>query len=83
MVDTLISKEVVSNLLTRQDPFEEIVQRAYNVADETERDLIRKLRYLGKAKATDHNDDNDSMIGRLEAFDIIQRDPWALLSGGD
>ena len=83
IIEKKISKEVASDLLTRQTPFDEIVQRAYNVADENERDLLRKLRYLGKAKATDHDDDNDFMIGRLEALGMIQGNPWALLSGDD
>ena len=81
IIEKKISKEVASDLLTRQTPFDEIVQRAYDVADENERDLLRKLRYLGKAKATDHDDDNDFMIGRLEALGMIQGNPWALLSG--
>lgn len=81
IIEKKISKEVASDLLTRQTPFDEIVQRAYDVADENERDLLRKLRYLGKAKATDHDDDNDFMIGRLEAQGMIQGNPWALLSG--
>ena len=82
IIEKKISKEVASDLLTRQTPFDEIVQRAYNVADENERDLLRKLRYLGKAKATDHDDDdNDFMIGRLEALDMVQGNPWTLLSG--
>lgn len=80
IIEKKISQEVASDLLTRQTPFDEIVQRAYDVADETERDLLRKLRYLGKAKATDHDDDNDFMIGRLEALGMIQGNPWALLS---
>ncbi len=82
IIEKKISKDVASDLLTKQTPFDEIVQRAYDVADETERDLLRKLRYLGKAKATDHDDDNDFMIGRLEALGMIQGNPWALLSGG-
>ncbi len=81
IIEKKISKDVASDLLTKQTPFDEIVQRAYDVADETERDLLRKLRYLGKAKATDHDDDNDFMIGRLEALGMIQGNPWALLSG--
>lgn len=83
IIEKKISKDVASDLLTKQTPFDEIVQRAYDVADETERDLLRKLRYLGKAKATDHDDDNDFMIGRLEALGMIQGNPWALLSGDD
>ncbi len=82
IIEKKISKDVASDLLTKQTPFDEIVQRAYDVADETERDLLRKLRYLVKAKATDHDDDNDFMIGRLEALGMIQGNPWALLSGG-
>ncbi len=81
IIEKKVSQEIASELLTNQTPFDEIVQRAYDVADEGERDLLRKLRYLGKAKATDHDDDNDFMIGRLEALGMIQGNPWALLSG--
>ncbi len=73
------SKGYASELLTKQTPFDELVQEAYNLADDTERDVICKLRYLMVAKQTPNDDDNDSFLGRIEAMGIIERDKYALL----
>ncbi len=73
------SKEYANELLTKQTPFDELVQEAYNLADDTERDVIRKLRYLMVAKQTPNDNDSDSLLGRIEAMGIIEKDNYALL----
>lgn len=55
------------------------VQEAYNVADDVERDILRKLRYLALYKRTDSDDDSDSMLGRLETISMIKKDMYSLL----
>lgn len=56
-----------------------IMQEAYNVADDVERDILRKLRYLALYKRTDSDDDSDSMLGRLETISMIEKDMYSLL----
>lgn len=49
-----------------------------------DRFLIRKLRFLGKAKGQDESTDNfDSFLGKLEARGIISENPWNLIYKGD
>ena len=68
-------------LLKAQTPFDEIVQEAYNHANDEDRDLIRKLRYLVCAKATKEDDNGDSIVGRMEAMGMVLSDKRALLRG--
>lgn len=61
-----------------KDSFDGFIQEVYNVADEKERDLIRKLRFLGKAKGRD--DDDDFALGKIEAlFMTASGNPSSLL----
>ena len=62
-----------------QKSFDSFVQEAYNLANEEERDLIRKLRFLGKAKNEDDVNDDDFFVGKMEALGIICDNPWNLL----
>ena len=74
-------KNVVAN---KQITYDDYIQEAYNIADDNERDLIRKLRFLGKAKGQDESTDNfDSFLGKLEARGIISGNPWNLIYKGD
>ncbi len=77
IIESNISKERAQQLLTDQIPLLLIMQEAYNVADDTQRDILRKLRYLMLCKKTDS--DNDNIPGRLEAFGMIIQDPYSLL----
>ncbi len=45
------------------------VLTAYNVATETERDIIRKMRYLIAAKAAESDNDAEIWLGRMEGAD--------------
>lgn len=62
--------------------FDEFIQEIYNIAHEKERDLIRKLRFLGKANNEEGND-NDFVLGRNEAKSYLDafEDPWRLVYG--
>lgn len=72
--------EFVTQLLERQTPFGEIIQTAYDFTNnDVQRDVIRKLLYLMKEKRTDHDNDNDSMLGRIEALALINTDIYSLL----
>lgn len=72
--------EFVTQLLERQTPFGEIIQTAYDFANnDVQRDVIRKLLYLMKEKRTDHDNDNDTMLGRIEALALINTDIYSLL----
>ena len=62
-----------------QKSFDSFVQEAYNLANEEERDLIRKLHFLGKAKNEDDANDDDFFVGKMEALGIIWDNPWNLL----
>ena len=77
IIESNLSKERAQQLLTDQIPLLLIMQEAYNVADDTQRDILRKLRYLMLCKKTDS--DNDNIPGRLEAFGMIIQDPYSLL----
>lgn len=80
IIESRISEERAQQLLTDQTPLLLIMQEAYNVANDTQRDILRKLRYLMLCKKTDSDNDNDSILGRLEAFGMIVQDSYSLLS---
>lgn len=76
-----ISQEHTQQLLNDQTPMWKIIQEAYNVADDEERDVLRKLKYLTLYKQPNPDCDNDqnSMFGRLEAMHMIASDKYLLL----
>jgi len=63
--------------------FDGFIQEIYNIADEKERNLIRKLRFLGKARGADDGDEEDFAAGRNEAKSYLDTsaDPWRLVYG--
>ena len=73
IIENRISQERAQQLLNEQTPLLMIMQEAYNVADDVERDILRKLRYLALYKRTDSDNDSDSMLGRLEAISMIEK----------
>lgn len=79
IIESNISKERAQQLLSDQIPLLLIMQEAYNAADDTQRDILRKLRYLMLCKKTESDNDNDSMLGRLEALGMIIKNPYSLL----
>ena len=62
-----------------QKSFDSCIQIAYDIANEEERDLIRKLRYLAKAKNKDDTDENDFVQGKMEGLVICNDNPWDLV----
>ncbi len=62
-----------------QKSFDSYIQIAYDIANEEERDLIRKLRYLAKAKNKDDTDENDFVRGKMEGLVICNDNPWDLV----
>ena len=62
-----------------QKSFDSYIQIAYDIANEEERDLIRKLRCLAKAKNKDDTDENDFVQGKMEGLIICNSNPWDLL----
>ena len=78
-------KSKMESMLKEQAKYDDIIQTAYNIANDDERDLIRKLRFLGKTKDQDEaSDERDSSRGKIEALDIIiSQKPWNLLYVGD
>lgn len=81
IIENKMSQERARQLLNQQTPLLLIMQEAYNVADDSERDILRKLRYLALYKKTDSDDDSDSIVGRLEAMSMIVKDKYSLLYG--
>lgn len=79
IIENRISQERALQFLNEQTPLLMIMQEAYNVADDVERDILRKLRYLALYKRTDSDNDSDSMLGRLEAIPMIEKDMYSLL----
>lgn len=57
----------------------QFVQVVYDIADEEERDLMRKLRFLAKAKNEDDTNDDDFVQGKMEGLIICNSNPWDLL----
>ena len=79
IIENRISQERAQQLLNEQTPLLMIMQEAYNVADDVERDILRKLRYLAIYKRTDSDNDSDNMLGRLETISMIEKDMYSLL----
>lgn len=73
----------VMALVKRQAPFADIIYEAYNIANEEERDIMRKLRYLIDFKKKDIKDEGfeerESMLGRTEALGMINNGIETLL----
>ena len=59
--------------------FDSFVQVVYDVADEEERDLMRKLRFLTKAKNEDDTKEDDFERGKMDGLVICNGNPWNLL----
>lgn len=59
--------------------FDSFVQVVYDVADEEERDLMRKLRFLTKAKNEDDTNEDDFERGKMDGLVICNGNPWNLL----
>lgn len=85
IVRNKISQKRARGLLDDNTPLSIIMQEAYKVADETERDILRKLRYLTLCKKYDYDSDNDEdrTLGMLEAFSMIDKDMESLLYGSE
>lgn len=83
IIEQKISQERARQLLEQQMPLLLIMQEAYNAADDIERDILRKLRYLVVQKNTASDNEADSVLGRLEAISMIEKDPYSLLSGAE
>ena len=79
IIENRISQERAQQFLNEQKPLLMIMQEAYNVADDVERDILRKLRYLALYKRTDTDNDSDSILGRLEAISMIKKNMYSLL----
>lgn len=64
-----------------QNSFDGFIQEIYNVAADGERDLMRKLRYLGAVKNVAAGEEEDFALGRNEAKKYLETsaDPWQLL----
>ena len=62
-----------------QNSFDSFVQVVYDIADEEERDLMRKLRFLAKAKNEDDTNEDDFERGKMEGLVICNGNPWELL----
>ena len=79
IIEQRISHERAKQLLDEQTPLLLIMQEAYNVADDVERDILRKLLYLVRHTKSDSDNDADSILGRLEAVSMIEKDKYSLL----
>lgn len=79
IIEQRISQARARQLLDEQTPLLLIMQEAYNVADDVERDILRKLLYLVRYKKSDSDNDADSILGRLEAISMIEKDRYSLL----
>lgn len=62
-----------------QNSFDSFVQVVYDIADEEERELIRKLRFLAKAKNEEDTNEDDFERGKMEGLVICNGNPWNLL----
>ena len=62
-----------------QNSFDSFVQVVYDIANEEERDLMRKLRFLTKAKNEDDTNEDDFDRGKMEGLIICNGNPWDLL----
>lgn len=79
IIEQRISQARAKQLLDDQTPLLLIMQEAYNVADNVERDILRKLLYLLRYKKSDLDNDADSILGRLEAISMIENDKCSLI----
>lgn len=79
IIEQIISQERAKQLLDEQTPLLLIMQEAYNVADDIERDILRKLLYLVRHKKSDSDNDTDTIMGRLEAISMIENDKCSLI----
>lgn len=79
IIELKISQERAKRLLDEQTPLLLIMQEAYNVADDIERDILRKLLYLVRHKKSDSDNETDSVLGRLEAITMIENDKYSLI----
>ena len=79
IIKQIISQERAKQLLDEQTPLLLIMQEAYNVADDIERDILRKLLYLVRYKKSDSDNETDSIFGRLEAISMIENDKYSLI----
>ena len=79
IIEQIISQERAKQLLDEQTPLLLIMQEAYNVADDIERDILRKLLYLVRYKKSDSDNETDSIFGRLEAISMIENDKYSLI----
>lgn len=67
---------------TLKESFDGFIQEIYNVADEKERNLIRKLRFLGTVKTKNNSGaEDDFVVGRNEAKSYLDTytDSWRLV----
>lgn len=62
-----------------QESFDSYIQIAYDIANEEERDLMRKLRFLAKAKNEDDINKDDFVQGKTEGLVICNDNPWDLV----
>ena len=62
-----------------QNSFDSFIQVVYDIANEEERDLMRKLRFLTKAKNEDDTNEDDFDWGKMEGLVICIGNPWDLL----
>lgn len=62
-----------------QESFDSYIQIAYDIANEEERDLMRKLRFLTKTKNEDDINKDDFVQGKTEGLVICNDNPWDLL----
>lgn len=83
IIKTKVSAEIAEQMLERQTPFLEIMQTAYDVANDMERDVLRKLRYLIVYKKVIDKEcpdiEEDGIIGQTEAEKMIEQDIYSLL----
>lgn len=61
------------------ETFDNYIQMAYDIANEEERDLMRKLRFLVKAKNEGEINVDDFLQGKMEGVVISNGNPWDLL----
>ena len=64
---------------TSIETFDNYIQMAYDIANEEERDLMRKLRFLVKAKNEGEINVDDFLQGKMEGVVISNGNPWDLL----
>jgi len=79
IIEQRISQARAQQLLDEQTPLLLLMQEAYNVADDVERDILRKLLYLVRHKKSDSDNDADTIMGRLEAISMIENDKCSLI----